>query len=335
MKNALKSAAFILSISFLMAGCSPLTESFSPDPKKDGDQNPKREVRVNFTVGFVDDGRGGPSGRGPGGSPGSGSGRPGDGSGGSTDTPGDGYRGGGHDGDGGAASRRAQVDIFFYLGHKKVGNCWSYLSHSIEKTGFLSHINKKLNWQVSMAFSSRPEIYLFRRRGDLPLVRDAGFLGFGGKRIYVLKRGDIGGYLGYKSLSEADESLGWTIANEYYRRPRYDVKEPKMLGDMVFPPQSWPPVDPLSGLNNLLEDNPRDFVRSHAKTFVVLLEYGKYRYTQQEWSNFARQHKGIHFINLSSRKGAVSDHAGLDWIPCGYSDVAHRLAEYIQGHVLN
>ena len=192
-----------------------------------------------------------------------------------------------------------KADIFFYLGHKKVGKCWSYVSSSIEKSGFLSHINKNLDWQLSVAFASHdPKLYKFRRHSNYYLARKKNF--FGGPPISVLKKKDIGGYYGYKSLGETDESLAETIGTEYYRRSYYDTAGGDIppLGKPVF--GSHPPEDPLSGLTRLIERNPRDFIRGSAKTFVVLFEYGNYRYTQQEWENFSRAHEGIHFISLSS-----------------------------------
>lgn len=231
-----------------------------------------------------------------------------------------------------ALAESKQLDILVYLGHKQVGKCWKYFSHSIGKVGFLSPINKLADWQLSVSFSSDSKLYKFRRPGNYYLARKRNF--FGGPPISVLKKKDIGGFYGYKNLNEADESLAETIDTEYYRRSYYDEVggDHPPLGKPVF--GKYPPEDPLSGLNSLLERNPKDFVREGATTFVLLFEYGKYRYTQQEWDNFSRQHEGIHFINLSSRIGAVSDHEGIDWIPCEADHkVAKHLVKYILGEI--
>ena len=296
-------------------------------PATPGGKKGPKNIDVNIELGL--DGEDGGSG-------GRGSSRGGS-SGGKGPSGGDGPGGSGSDGEGGgddSTVKGPNIDILFYLSHKDDGRCWDYLSSSIERVGFLSHIGKS-NWQVSMAFSVRPKLQEFRRKGDLPLVRNASF--FKGDVIFVLKRKDIGGYHGYRSLGEADESLGWSILNEYIRRPHTDVKEPKKRGEMVFPLGRRPVENPLAGLHNLLESeggDPRNFIRDNAHSFVVLLEFGRYGYTQQNWEDFSRAHQGIQFVAVSSRRnGVVSKRDNLDWIPCGNSEVAKILAEYIVNKV--
>ena len=166
-------------------------------------------------------------------------------------------------------------------------------------------------------------LYKFRRSTHFYLTRKKG------KAISVFKKKDIGGYHGSKSLSEADKSLGWTILNEYIRRSHYDIRETPPPGEPVF--DRPPDENPLLGLHRLLDRNPHGFVRGDSNTFVVLLDFGRYGYAQQEWEDFSRAHQGIQFVAVSSRRnGVVSKKDNLDWITCGDDpDVAKTLAEYI------
>lgn len=223
-----------------------------------------------------------------------------------------------------------RTNILFYLGSKGDGNCWNDLSHSIDEVGFFSQI-EDFNWQSVVAFYSYdPKLYQFRRTLSQNLGVEGNWTGWDAKPVYVLQKGLF-------SKDKNDEYLKHTITTEYVRNihDHYGAKGTKWAGEPQFP---WPhqpknlPEDPLSGLQKLLNDNPYNFVRSKSKTVVVLLEFDNYHYTSEEWKDFVEQHEDTWFVALSSRRGMAANHSheNLDWIPCGDSEIAVKLADFIK-----
>ena len=225
------------------------------------------------------------------------------------------------------------VDILFYLGHKKDGQCWSWLSYSIDDvSGFVPHISH-LDWQLSMAFSSdNPKLYALRspsRRGGGSYLKE-------NEPSYILKQRDF-------EDRKMDAVITSTIDTEYIRyvHDDWNPDSPKSdsPGDPVFPERSKPPENPLGGLDKLLKDNPEGFIRKGSQVFIVLVDFNTL-YETKQWKSyvqqFEKQHENVNLIFISSKSQSTcishvveEEEFGFEWIQCIDDNVAENLMKSI------
>lgn len=337
-----KKIIFLFSILLVMTGCGSEDAGFHSSKDEEGDGSSagrqSRDVNVRIVVDVLNNQKGRKGGQhrsssGGGSSTGDSSSSNGSSSGDDTVTSSPEHREGFQYGERekGEVSLM-KMDILFYLAHKDDGRCWKSFSWSVKKSGFFSHI-EGFNWQAAAAFYSLdPVLYRFRKNWSLQLGVGGNWLGIGAKPVYVLKKDLF-------STDESDKYLSATISTEYARNihEHYDPKGTKWRGEPQFP---WPhkpkkiAPDPLFGLNRLLKENPKTFVRKKSKAFVVLFEFDNYHYTPAEWKNFAEKYADTYFIALAARRGMASNlpHSslGLKWLPCNYTHIAQQLAKYIR-----
>lgn len=223
------------------------------------------------------------------------------------------------------------VDILFYLGHKKDGQCWSWLSHSIDDvSGFVPHMSH-LDWQLSMAFSSdNPKLYALRSPGR----RDGGSH-LTENESYILKQKDF-------EDRKMDAVITSTIDTEYIRYVHDDWNPDSPSdspGDPVFPERSKSPENPLGGLAKLLKDNPEGFIRKGSQVFIVLVDFNTL-YETKKWESyvqqFEKQHENVNLIFISSKSQSTcishvveEEEFGFEWIPCIDDNVAENLMKSI------
>ena len=244
------------------------------------------------------------------------------------------------------------IDILFYLskynGDRRMGECLAHFGQSAKENGFFSHLKEK-DWQVSFSlFSENPKLFALEKSGTmvdknqssgaarffktvliLPLV-----LSF--ERNYVLTHGrysaDEAEKIFYDSITPYRyvDINGLSVANSEYISNAYDT--PKLSLGI-----SSDVDDPLAGLQKLLDGNEHGFFRESSKTFVVIIDHGRFpHYISEEWDQFFSG-KQSHFIFMIPRRSAaphviqaIEEKEGIDWRPfCEGDQIASDLAKHI------
>ena len=190
-----------------------------------------------------------------------------------------------------------KLDILFYM-HNRKSKCIQNIRSFSKKRGFLEHLNH-LAWQMSFSYYSQTngflplELYNGQAHNTQP-----GFSGlFNPKADYILSKGEY-------SSKKRDRLFSTTLQIVY---PDYENKSTHMRSSVDQLNSNGNILDPLIGLDQLLDSKSEGFVRSDSHIIILFFGYDFPYYSPEEWRTFFKKHKDVSVIALSSRSANVSN----------------------------
>jgi len=221
------------------------------------------------------------------------------------------------DGDGADSLASTKVNILFYMRGRN-SQCVQELNRHYTQSGFLSKLDN-LDWQVSFSYYSKGH-----ETSILPLQSGFGkpvptkWLSLKPKYDYTLSRGE---YSERKSKYFLHNTLKVMLDNG--RQQQNNVPNKGKHLD-----------DPLSGLEYILNENPKNVLREDAFTIVLFMDYDFPYYSAARWKQFFTEHTDVSIIAIGKRSSNVSNlyHALDKGYDFGYLPVCKEdgLVEAIQ-----